>query len=191
MEIRSFLAFDLPAEIKNTIARVLGEMKKTPLDVKWVKADNIHLTTVFMGNIQVESMKDIGEEIRLVCLRYGPFDIALRGMGLFPGRSSPRVLWLGLTGDLERLAQFRDDLQGALRSFGIKQEKRKFKPHLTLGRFRRSRRGKTQLNDLLWNYNDLKSPVCSLEELALYKSELKASGAEYTRLDSWSLTGQD
>ncbi len=190
MEIRSFLAFELPWDIKNIVARVSGELRNSPLDVRWVKVDNIHLTVVFMGTIQMKDLKAIGDEVQKVCLKHGSFDVLLKGMGVFPNRRNPRILWLGLDGDLERMSYFRDALQKNLTSFGIKEEKRSFKPHLTLGRFRKSNKKGSQLDELQLNYKDLMSPVCSLKELILFKSDLKPAGAVYSKLESWPLLGE-
>ncbi len=190
MEIRSFLAFELPVDIKKTVERVSGEIRHSGLDVRWVKAENIHLTLVFLGNVKTEEIEGIEEQVRNVCPGYGSFDIALKGVGCFPNRRRPRVLWLGLDGDIERMSHFRDDLQRTLKAFGIKEEKRPFKPHLTLGRFRSTRKMGSRLEEILSKYAGLETPVESLNELYLFKSELKPGGAVYTKLESWPLSGE-
>jgi 2'-5' RNA ligase len=189
MEIRSFLAFELPVNIKKTVLKVTGEIRDSGLDVRWVKAENIHLTMVFLGNVKMEGIEGIEEEVRNVCPVYGSFDIALKGMGCFPNRRRPRVLWLGLDGEIERMSHFRDGLQRALKAFGIKEEKRPFRPHLTLGRFRSTRKMGSRLEELLSEYAALESPVESLNELYLFKSDLNPRGAVYTKLKSWPLSG--
>ncbi|NQT55640.1 MAG: RNA 2',3'-cyclic phosphodiesterase [Desulfobacteraceae bacterium] len=190
MEIRSFLAFELPEEIKKIIFHVSEEAKKFPLDVRWVKASNIHLTMVFMGNILMEHLEGISEAVSKACKMYGPFNISLKEMGAFSNRRNPRVLWVGLEGDIERMSYFRGTLQKSLKSFGVKEEKRQFNPHLTLGRFRKGSRPSEHLDDLLSRYQDLTSPVSTLEELVLFKSDLNPKGAAYTKLNIWPLLGK-
>jgi len=190
MMIRSFLAFELPLDIKKIVAQVSGEVGKSTLNVRWVKVDNIHLTVVFIGNINPDDIPDMGSMVQKVCLQYGPFDISLKGMGVFPNNRRPRVIWLGLHGDLERLSFFRDALQKHLRPFGVKEEKRRFRPHLTLGRFRKHKRGASQLDEFILTYKDLTGPVCHLNELILFRSDLKPGGAEHTKLKSWPLSGE-
>ncbi len=190
MGIRSFLAFELPLDIKRIVSRVSGELRKSTLDVRWVNADNIHLTVVFLGSMKTEEIEAIGNAAQKVCLNYGPFHISLNGMGCFPNSRNPRVLWLGLHGDLERMSHLRDALQEGLKPFGVKQEKRAFRPHLTLGRFRKFKKGESRLDEYVLEYKDLKSPVCPLNELILFKSDLKPGGAEYTKLKSWALSGK-
>ena len=189
MKIRSFLAFELPLEIKNIVARVSGELRQSTLNARWVKVDNIHLTVVFMGSIETEDIPAIARGVQEVCQTYAPFDISLKGIGCFPNTRSPRVLWLGLDGDLEPLSEFRDALQGHLTGFGIKEEKRKFKPHLTLARFRKPKKMDAKEDQLLSKYEDISSAVCSLKELILFKSDLKPTGAVYTKVESWPLMG--
>jgi 2'-5' RNA ligase len=87
------------------------------------------------------------------------------------------------------MSLFRDALQERLIPFRIKEEKRRFKPHLTLGRFRKPKRTSSEELELLSRYGDVTSPVCSLTELVLFKSELKPGGARYTRLGVWPLKG--
>jgi len=190
MKIRIFLAFELPMEIKSIVTRVSEELRKSTFNLKWIKVDNIHLTVVFMGNIKMDDIPAIGDKIQKVCLKYGSFNILLNGMGCFPNRRNPRVLWLGLDGDLERISHFRDALQKHLIPFGVKQEKRRFKPHLTLGRFRKSKKIDPPLDESLLKYKELASPDCLLNELVLFKSDLKPSGAEYTKIEAWPLRGE-
>jgi len=189
MEIRSFLAFELPEEIKGIISAVSGELKKSSLNIRWVKVSNIHLTVIFMGTISSLVLEQMTRPISEVCLDYGPFNIAIKGMGVFSSRRNPRVLWIGLDGDMERLAHFRDTLQNSLSPFGIKEEKRPYNPHLTLGRFRKGQRPDAHLDELLMEYDHLTSQVCPLRELILFKSDLKPDGAIYTKLNTWPLTG--
>lgn len=190
MEIRSFLAFELPLDIKRIVAGVSGEIRNSVRDVKWIKVENIHLTVVFLGNIQSEEINALGNAVQQVCSGYGPFDISLRGMGVFPNNRNPRVLWLGLDGDLKGMSLFRDALQKQLKPFGIKKEKRKFNPHLTLGRARK-RKMDFQPDDITLRYDELTSPVCTLYELILFKSDLKPGGAVYTKLESFGLMIDD
>jgi 2'-5' RNA ligase len=189
MEIRSFLAFELPLEIKKIISHVSQEMKGTLRNVRWVRTENIHITMVFMGNVPADDIESLGQPVGEVCGKYGTLDIALTGAGFFGSRRNPRVLWIGLKGDIERMSLFRDDLQATLRPYGINKEKRRFSPHLTLGRFRWKSGEEKQLDEILSQYEDLKGPVCSLNELVLFKSDLTPKGALYTRLNAWTLDG--
>ena len=190
MAIRSFLAFELPVDIKEIIMAISDDVRQLSLQVRWINITNIHLTIVFMGNVQEEQIKPIQEIVRDVCLGYGPFSVGIKGIGLFGRRRNPRVLWVGLDGAIDRMGCFRDDLQKKLRPFGIKEEKRRFKPHLTLGRFRKGARTGTRLDDLLSEYHDLTSHECTMRELVLFKSDLKQGGAVYSKLDGWFLTGK-
>ena len=190
MAIRSFLAFELPVDIKRIIMTVSEDVRRLPLNVRWVNVSNIHLTVVFMGNIKEEEIKPIQDVVGQVCQGYGPFNIAIKGIGLFGSRRNPRVLWVGLDGVIDRMACFRDDLQKMLRPFGIKEEKRRFRPHLTLGRFRKGSITGAHLDDLLSKYHDLTSPDCVIEELVLFKSDLKPDGAVYSKLNGWPLGGR-
>ncbi len=190
MEIRSFLAFELPAEIKGIVSRVSGEMKKSPLDVRWVNVDNIHLTVIFIGSISEDNLAGMDRVVKDVCRNYGPFDISLSGTGVFSSRRNPRVLWIGLAGDIERMSFFRNTLQESLKPFGIKVEKRRFNPHLTIGRFRKGAKSGVHLDKILLRYRTLNSPVRSISELVLFKSDLKPGGAVYTKLNAWPLAGQ-
>lgn len=190
MGIRSFLAFEQPEEMRTIIEEVSAALGKSPLDVRWVKTGNIHLTVVFLGSVRAEDLTAMERPIDEICSAYEPFSIALNGVGCFPHARSPRVIWAGLEGDIERMARFRDNLQERLVPFGIKEEKRPFRPHLTLGRFNSFRRADRELEGFMERYRDLASPVCSLGELVLFKSDLSRGGSIYTKLKSWSLQGE-
>ncbi len=187
MAIRSFLAFELPPVIKQEVTRISGEVKKSGLEAGWVKPGNIHLTIVFLGDINEKDVPAVISCLDSAVVNYKPFDISLGGMGLFPDIRKPRVLWFGLNGEIERLASLRDDLQKPLESFGIKQEKRSFKPHLTLGRFRRPVRERNLLKRIVDDYSNISAFGGTLDELVLFKSELKPGGSIYTKIHSWHL----
>lgn len=189
MEIRSFLAFELPQDLKTTVTRVSEEIRKSSLDVRWVRPEFIHLTVIFMGGVQSEQISSMGDSIGAVCANHASFSIFLKPMGCFPNSRNPRVIWLGIDGDLDRMSGFRDDLQRVLSPFGIKEEERAFRPHLTLGRFKKPGKRQSELEQMIARYSDLSSPICTLEELVFFRSDLKPGGAVYTKMLSWPLSG--
>ena len=90
------------------------------------------------------------------------------------------------------MSRFRDALQRGLEPFGVRSEKRPFRPHLTLGRIRKGRGGgRREVNALLRTYQDLTSADWPLAELVLFKSDLRPSGAVYTKLKAWPLSGEE
>jgi RNA 2',3'-cyclic 3'-phosphodiesterase len=189
MAIRSFLAFELPSQIRETLSAVSAEGRAALRDMRWVRVANIHLTVVFMGNVEAAQMGPIKKTVEGVCDDHAPFRIQVSGIGTFGTRRNPRVLWMGLTGDGERMALFRDDLQKGLAPFGIQEEGRPFKPHLTLARFQKDAKAGPELGALLEEYQDMSGPEVILKELVLFKSDLKPGGAVYTPMGAWPLRG--
>jgi 2'-5' RNA ligase len=189
--IRSFLAFELPKGIKSRVVRMSEDLRRSAMNVRWINTDNIHLTMVFLGNIQEQDIPAIHLAVEKVCIRYAPFHVALTGLGAFPNAGRPRVVWLGLRGDTEKMSYFKKALQKHLRPFGVKEEKRAFRPHLTLGRFKSPGHVDSQLDNFINAYKDLSSPTCTLTDLVLFRSDLNPGGAIYTKLRSWPLSGPE
>lgn len=189
MEIRSFLAFDLPEGMRDTVSRISSELRPLLPRARWIRTDNIHFTVVFLGQIPESSIEGITGVAKSTCDRYGAFDIALKGVGVFSGVRNPRVLWFGLQADLERMSHFRDALQRKLRPFGVPEEKRPFRPHLTLCRFKKGTRGGAPLAKILDAYKDFSGPFYRLRRFFLFKSDLTPTGSIYTELAQWPLSG--
>ena len=191
MGIRSFLAFELPPKIREQIGTVSKELKKSALPVRWVKVDNIHLTIIFLGSVNEDTIDDIKEKVYGVVERFSVFKTRLGGVGVFPDWRRPRVIWVGLNGEIERLSRFRDELQTELKVFGIKEEKRPFRPHLTIGRFKGMLGRDEELKWILDKYHDISSDLHYLNELILFKSDLKPDGPIYTKMAVWPLRAAD
>lgn len=187
MGIRSFLAFELPHDIKIEVARISTSVQKSGLDAGWLKPANIHLTMVFLGDMEARNMAAIIASIDNALTGTTPFEISLSGMGLFPDIRRPRVMWLGLNGDMEGLSILRDRLQAPLEQFGVEQEKRPFTPHLTLARFRRPVKDPALLKRVIDKYSVITGPQGRLDELVLFKSELRQGGSRYTKIHAWPL----
>ncbi|MBN1626786.1 MAG: RNA 2',3'-cyclic phosphodiesterase [Deltaproteobacteria bacterium] len=190
MSIRAFLAFELPPEIREKVRQVSEELKGLKMDVRWVRPENIHLTVVFLGNVREGDISAMAREIEHVSCGFHPFELCLKGIGVFPESRRPRVLWVGYEGDIERMAVLREVLYERLMPFEIKDEKRQFRPHLTLGRFRNPGRRSTLPDDVIKQYEGLSSASFKASELVLFKSELRPQGPEYSKIDSWPMSAE-
>lgn len=187
MGIRSFLAFELPPEIREKIGEVSTELQKLTLPIRWVKVTNIHLTMIFLGYVDEDKIDDIKEKVNLVVQRFSIFQTRLNGIGVFPNWRKPRVIWIGLGGEIERLSNLREELQTELKVLGFKPEKRPFAPHLTIGRFKGLLDRDEELKSILDRYHDLSGDLQYLNELVLFKSDLKPDGPVYTKMATWQL----
>jgi 2'-5' RNA ligase len=187
MGIRSFLAFELPPEIREQIRAISTELRKTALPVRWVKVENIHLTILFLGSVDEDMIGAIQEKVNVVIHGFSPCGTKLDTVGAFPHWRRPRVIWIGLNGDIERLSDLRNDLQEELKPLGFVPEKRPFQPHLTLGRVKKSLGRDDDITWIYERYRDIDSKLCLLNELILYKSELRPDGPVYTKMATWPL----
>ena len=187
MGIRSFLAFELPVEIREQIRVISKELKKTALPVRWVKADNIHLTILFLGSVDEDTIGDIEEKVNVVVKGFSAFKTKLSAVGAFPHWKRPRVIWIGLNGDIGRLSNLKNELQEELKVLGFIPEKRPFRAHLTLGRFKGPIDRDEDMKWILDRYRDINSDMYQVNELILYKSDLKPDGPVYTKMATWPL----
>jgi 2'-5' RNA ligase len=170
-----------------SVRRISEEIRRTPLPVRWVDPANIHLTVVFMGSLEEDLLDPVREEVEKAIEDSRAFQVDLSSAGIFGTVRNPRVLWLGLKGDIERMGKLRDRLQRSLAAFGIKEEDRPFRPHLTLGRFKEGAKGGRELEGILDKYRYIGGNPCTMGDLVLYKSDLRAGGPVYSPIYKWSM----
>ena len=186
--IRSFFAIDLPDSFEEEIRRLQDRLRQTGADVKWVRPESVHLTLKFLGNVPEDMVEPLAEAAGRRISGHSEIHLGLKGVGVFPSRRKARVVWLGLDGDLNGLEGLQKDMETAAAAFGFAQEKRPFKPHLTMGRIRSGRKRAELLAEL-----DGLQPrplEFTVRAVILFKSDLKPSGAVYTALKQLPLAGK-
>lgn len=177
--VRCFVALDLPAPVRNHLAALASQFGKKGA-VKWVPADQLHVTLVFAGDITQEDFEGLREEVRTIDVP--ALSLCLQGLGHFPPRGEPRVVWASLGGDVEALTNLQGDLAHRALRHGVPPEKRGFVPHVTLGRVR-SPFGALALIDALKTVGQtLNDKPFAPTGLVLYQSELLPSGPIHTAM---------
>ena len=179
--IRAFLAIDLPASLRPILSQAQEELKKSGADVKWVPVGNIHITLKFFGNITDVQVADISEGVTALAERQEPFSLTVTDAGAFPSPKNPRVVWLGVGGDLEIVREFHRRLEIAFAALGFPPEDRPFSPHLTLGRVK-SPAGRAALTRCLVHLPPPEAAPFQVNELVLFRSNLSPQGATYLPL---------
>ena len=179
--IRAFLAIDLPGSLRLGLAQVQGKLKESGADVRWVPVGNIHLTLKFFGNVPEGEVEAITAAAAQVAEKQEPFELQVTAAGAFPNVRSPRVVWLGLGGEVAALAQFYHRLEKAFAALGHLPEDRPLHPHLTLGRVR-SPAGRERLARMLQELPPLAWPPFPVKEVILFRSTLSPQGSTYTAL---------
>ncbi len=183
--IRSFIAIELPEEVKQGLEKLQGALKSPRLNfVRWVPAENIHVTLKFLGNISPVQINGIVDVMREVSLRAEPFELEVGGIGAFPSLRSPRVLWVGLGGDIEKLQALQASLEEKLDRLDLTKESRSFTPHLTIARLREhaSSDQRRILSQLVAEKSVWLGCKFRVDAISLMKSQLLPSGAVYTKI---------
>ena len=186
---RSFLAIDLPTVIKERLAGQIRILNPGTSGIKWVDARQIHLTLKFFGSISTERLDKINEYTKQVTLKKKPFSLTIQGVGGFPHIRRPRIIWAGLSRDLEALLKLVEELEIAYEQIGIAKEDRSFHPHLTLGR-NKTNQPNEKLFQRLSGWVEEESEPFGVEEIVLYKSDLKPFGPVYSKIFSFPLKGE-
>ncbi len=176
--MRCFIAINLPESVKEILTGLQQELGQCGADIRWVRPENIHLTLKFLGDVNDQVVGDIVKILELAGKEHSAFDFDIFGTGVFPNMKSPRVLWVGLKTE-ECFESLHKMIEKGVASLGFKAEKRRFFPHLTLGRFRSSR-GKSSLIEKIRLFEKNRFGSFNIESVCLMQSILKPAGAEYT-----------
>lgn len=185
-QIRSFIAIELAPHIKVGIEDIQNKLKSSASDVRWVRPGGIHLTLKFLGNIEEESIAEISDIIEQCSTDATSFTLKVCSLGAFPNEKNPKVIWVGAEDSSGTLGKLQRSLEKRLAGIGFKTEKRAFSPHLTLGRVK-SLKGKRELTQGLEDHKNCECGNLEVKEVCLFKSELKPSGAIYTKLKTFPL----
>ena len=184
--IRTFIAFKLPKNIISSIKKIQEDIKSYAFKIRWVNLGKIHLTLKFLGNINYADIEKTGETIINTVNGYAPVSLAVKGAGVFPCIKRPRVIWVGIAGEIEKLAVIQKNIEENLEKLGFPREKRPFKAHLTLGRIKGKIDSK-KLLDAMKKIEEFEAELFIADKIFLFKSDLKPTGSVYTELKSISL----
>jgi 2'-5' RNA ligase len=178
--IRAFVAIKVDPGVAERIAAVQSELDKSLKGIRWVKAENLHLTLKFLGSVGAEKVTPIAEALDGALDSTPRFSVACRGLGVFPDIRRAKVLWAGLDG--EPLIDLAAKVEDALEPIGFAREKRGFKPHLTIGRWRDAAGRPDTLRRELEPRQRQDFGVSKMNEVIFFQSVLKPGGAVYTPL---------
>lgn len=167
--IRLFVALELPPQIKMALGALSGGLD----GAKWQSDEQLHLTLRFIG----EAEPRMAEEIRdmLATIDFNPFEVRLKGVGMFGTQRKPRSVWAGVE-DTKPLKHLHEKIDNALNRIGLEPETRKFKPHVTLARFKHR---SDRLERFLMAHAGFAAPPFIAEHFALFSSQLSHTGARY------------
>jgi RNA 2',3'-cyclic 3'-phosphodiesterase len=188
--IRSFIAIELPPEVKKALTRLQDRFKAGDRgQVKWVEPENLHLTLHFLGNILTSAVSPITAALEQAAAGSRHCELEVGGLGAFPDLRRVQTIWVGLAGDLDKLDKLYKDIGANLTPLGFKPETRPFSPHLTIGRVRDFARPEERaalarmIQGTLFNVK-YRVDVTAID---LMKSQLTPGGPIYTKLASVKL----
>ena len=190
-QIRSFIAIELPDELKLGLDQIEAQLKseKQPW-VKWVEPSSIHLTLKFLGNIAVDRTGDITRAMEEAARGIPPFQLEVKDLGVFPNLKRVQVAWVGLSGEVDKLSQLQQRLESNLERLGFAPESRAFTPHLTLARLRnQASLDERQRFGQLIASTRFEAVTIKVDAISLMRSQLTREGAIYSRLSVVGLTG--
>ena len=179
--MRTFIAIEIPEAIKAGMAAVQARLKGAGVDASWSRSEGIHLTLKFLGEVSEERVPEIMQALALELGGTERFRLSPEGVRTFPNPASARVVWLGITGDVDKLVALQAVVEQALVGLGLEADGRPYAPHLTLGRVNSIRNRAIWLKELE-KAGDFKLPGFDVTSISLIKSELKPTGASYREL---------
>jgi 2'-5' RNA ligase len=179
--MRTFIAIELDEPARRVLLEAQENLRRGPFDVKWVEAANLHLTLEFLGEVDEARCEDVRKAMERAASGTAPFVIEIAGLGSFPPRRPPRVIWAGVIEKTGTLSRLHERLVRELERSGIEREKEEaFHAHVTIGRVR-SPRGARELERALTEIR-LATAHVDVRALMLKRSELGREGPRYSDL---------
>ena len=188
--IRAFLAVEPPESILQTVIRLQEKLRREISGrVSWTRQGGQHLTLKFFGDISAFDITQISQAVQSRTASGWAFHLKIEKLGVFPDARKPRVLWLGTSGDTQKLIALQNQLEADFATIGFPGEDRPFRAHLTLARIKDPREV-AGVSDALAKHATFLAGEFDARELILFQSQLTPRGAIYTRLATFPLAGK-
>ena len=189
-QVRCFIAVELPEEVRDEIAQLQAQLKSdNQPGVKWVDPYGIHLTLKFLGSVDQDKISPITKAMVEAAHDIAPFHLKVEGLGVFPNLRRVQVAWVGIGGEVEKLAQLQQGIESALAKLGFAPENRRFTPHLTLARLRdrASLEERQSIGQLIADTKFESAYNFPVAAISLMRSQLTREGAIYSQIFSVEL----
>ncbi|MCU0598775.1 MAG: RNA 2',3'-cyclic phosphodiesterase [Desulfobacterales bacterium] len=184
--LRAFIAVELPENVRSALRLVQEKLNSYQFKITWTKPENIHLTMKFLGDIKQERVAPIVSVLESAARDCRPMTLCSQAIGFFPGVRQPRVLWTGISGQTEALAELQGKIDRGLASLNIPREKKPFTGHLTLGRIKGGG-NPGMFVDIMKTFQNMKTDPFMVDSVNLYQSNLMPSGPIYSKLFTMKL----
>lgn len=179
--MRAFIAIEIPDAVKQEMAEAQEKLKHSGVEAGWTRPGGIHLTLKFLGEVPEARIEEVKAALTAAAEGKSGFLLEVSGAGAFPNVRNPRVAWMGIAGDIEKLTALQSSVERAMTGIGFEPEERKFAPHLTLGRIKFAK-SRDAWQKALDSIKDVRLPEFDVAAVSLMKSDLKPSGAVYTEI---------
>lgn len=179
--IRTFIAIDVDKAIRDRLILLQEKLARSGTEVKWVEAANLHVTLLFLGEVEDRELAAICKAVAQGC-QQAPFEMVVEKVGCFPHLRRPRVVWAGIGVGAQEISQIHDRIEGPLLDLGCyRREARPYTPHITLGRVKND--GSNQhLVTALAKETAWQGGQMQVREVHVMSSELTPDGPNYTVL---------
>jgi len=181
MSIRCFVAVEIEDEILARLAEVQAELRASGAPVRWSPPANLHVTLKFLGDIEESVVGQACTIVQSVAADHDAFALEFAGLGAFPNRHRPRVVFVHAHDPSGALVQMAERLDRDMTAVGAAREGRPFRSHLTLGRVKGSSH-MAALTRAMDRQADASCGRQTVEQIVLMRSELRRSGAVYSPL---------
>lgn len=185
--LRTFLAIGLEPAMVSRLVAVQHSLARAAEEVKWVEEENLHVTLLFLGEVDERDIHKVCKVIRQTCARIPAFTMALEGVGCFGNPSRPRTLWVGVGEGARELVALHDALEKPLMELGCyRREERGYTPHVTLGRAKGARENEA-LAEALAKQAGWRGGESAVDAVLVMSSELRPEGPVYSVLSTAEL----
>ena len=192
-ELRLFVALELPDRTIRDLENVQDRLRHVDAEdiIRWSSGDGFHLTLKFLGDAPEDELPEICQALgdAITASDCGPFTLSADGLGGFPDILTPRTVWAGVSGDLDKLQPLQKIVEKAIAPLRLPVDNKAFSPHLTLGRAYHNA-AKAKLSVFGYRLSELDVGLISrwpIEAVSLMHSELRPGGPIYHEVAVWRL----
>jgi RNA 2',3'-cyclic 3'-phosphodiesterase len=181
---RLFVALPLPEAVRRSILAAQGELRAAVPEgsVRWTKPDQLHVTLRFLGDVDAERVDELIASVQGACGHGGTIELQAGGLGVFPNRHRPRVLWTGIADRSGRLAALQRAVEAASAAFTTEKPEPAFTAHVTLGRCKTLNRKEIARLRTLMDEKPRSFGRWTADSVQIFRSELGPGGSRHSLL---------